>query len=214
MKKPVIAGLYVITTPPQRGETLAAWLARCEAAMRGGAQLMQYRDKTATPAQRQRRASALLERCRAHKVPLLINDDVALARSLGADGVHLGRDDCDIQRARSELGPDAVIGQSCYNRLPLALEAQSAGADYVAFGAAFPSPTKLRAVHAPLALYAEAKSRLKIPVVAIGGICARNAGRLAEAGVDAIAVISAVTQAPDPARAAQELLAAFVGSTG
>ncbi len=178
--------------------------------MRGGAAVVQYRDKTATPAQRQRRASALLERCRAFKVPLLVNDDVALAKAIGADGVHLGRDDASLAHARRELGPNALIGQSCYNLLPLAVGAQQAGADYVAFGAAFASPTKPQAVPAPLSLFAEAKRQLAIPVVAIGGIHAHNARHLATAGVDAIAVISAVAEAADPKKAAAELVAAFV----
>ncbi len=177
--------------------------------MAGGATCFQYRDKTASASERLRRASALLERCQARKVPLIINDDVALAKSIGATGVHVGRDDSSIGHARRVLGPAAIVGASCYNDLAAALDAQAHGASYVAFGAAFASPTKPGAVPAPLSLYAEAARLLTVPVVAIGGITAANAGVLAQAGVDAIAVISAVMQADDPEQAAANILAAF-----
>lgn len=209
VKKPAIAGLYVITTPPQSGQALSAWLDHCEAAILGGTRLMQYRDKTATETQRQQRASALLEVCRAHKVPLIVNDEVKLAKVIGADGVHLGRNDDSIQQARRQLGPSAIIGRSCYNDLALALTAQTNGADYVAFGAAFASPTKPEAVSAPLSLYAEATKKLTIPVVAIGGISPANAGQLAAVGVDAVAVISAVMAQTDPCQAAAAMCTAF-----
>ncbi len=207
--KPVIAGLYVISSPPASDSAITDWLDRCEAAMQGGASLFQYRDKHATDNQRRARASALLERCQAHKVPLIINDDVHLAAAVGAAGVHLGQGDGSLAAARALLGPEAIIGASCYQHLERAEHAQSAGADYVAFGAAFSSPTKPDAPCAPRLLFVTARRRLNVPVVAIGGIHAGNASRLARLGVDAIAVISAVMAADDPRLAARRLCQTF-----
>jgi thiamine-phosphate pyrophosphorylase len=210
MTAPVIAGLYVISTPPERGESLNNWLHRCEAALRGGAAVFQYRDKNAPAEVRQQRASALLERCRAWKVPLIINDDWQLAKHIGAAGVHLGQNDGSVQTARQLLGPEAIIGASCYNKLAAAHQAIAHGASYVAFGSAFPSATKPQAPRASLSLYARAVQELSVPVVAIGGITAANAGQLAAAGVDAIAVISAIMQAANPTQAAREIRGAFL----
>src|SRR5262249_5338269 len=147
--------------------------------------------------------------CRAAGVPLVVNDDLDLARSLGADGVHLGREDAAIAEARAQLGPGRILGASCYDRIDLALAARRAGADYVAFGSAFPSATKPGAVRAPLALYREAKARVDVPIVAIGGITRGNARSLIDAGADAVAVISALFDAPDIERCARDLAEMF-----
>ena len=130
-------------------------------------------------------------------MPFIVNDDIDLALAVGADGLHLGRDDGDIAAARARLGKDRLIGASCYDQLELGVAAFNQGADYAAFGSAFPSSTKPVAVRAPLRLYREAKVRLKLPIVAIGGITADNADLLIDAGVDAVAVISALFDAPD-----------------
>jgi len=129
--------------------------------------------------------------------------------SIGADGLHVGRDDASIAAARARLGPGRILGASCYDRLDLALGAREGGADYVAFGSAFASSTKPGAASAPLSLYREAKTRLACPVVAIGGITSRNARPLIEAGADALAVISDLFDAPDIERRAREFAEMF-----
>jgi thiamine-phosphate pyrophosphorylase len=189
-------GLYAIT--PEEPDT-SRLLALVRAALAGGAAAVQYRSKDTSRALRREQAHALAELCRELRAPLIVNDDVALAREAGADGAHLGVDDGDLAAARRQLGPDKLLGASCYNRLDLARAAKAAGADYVAFGAVFASPTKPAAVHAPLALFAEARGALGLPLVAIGGITPENAAAVIAAGADAVAVISAVFDAPDVA---------------
>ncbi len=176
-----------------------------EAAIAGGAVLVQYRDKEADARTRLATARALAALCRACGVPFLVNDDPALAREAGADGVHVGRDDPSVAAARAALGAGALVGASCYNALPLARAAAAAGADYVAFGSVFPSPTKPGAVRAPLALLGEARAALGVPVCAIGGITPANAGEVAAAGADLLAVASGVLAAPDPEAAARAI---------
>ena len=174
------------------------------AAIRGGVRLVQYRDKTAEVARREREAEALLALCRQHEVPLIINDDVELAARVGADGVHLGREDAALDEARVRLGPRAIIGVSCYASLKYAVAAQQAGADYVAFGSFHPSPSKPQAVRAPLALLVEARQRLNVPICAIGGITPENGAALVAAGAGMLAVISGVFAQPDIEAAAGE----------
>lgn len=175
-----------------------------EAALKGGVAAVQYREKTGDVALRHEQASELLPLCRKFKVPLIINDDLRLADLTDADGVHLGREDAGLREARIILGPKKIVGVSCYQSLELARQAQADGADYVAFGSFHPSPTKPQALRAPIHLLREA-AELKLPVVAIGGITAENAVELVEAGADAIAVISALFDAPDVEQAAREL---------
>jgi len=189
-------GLYAITPDePDTGRLLAL----VRSALAGGAAAIQYRAKDAPPGLRREQARALAELCRAQGVPLIVNDDVDLAREAGADGAHLGADDGDLAAARRALGPEKLLGASCYDRLELALAAKSAGADHVAFGSVFASSTKPVAVRAPLALFAEARRAVGLPLVAIGGITPENAAAVIEAGADAVAVISAVFDAPDVA---------------
>lgn len=190
-------GLYAITDGP-RADLLDA----AAQALAGGARVLQYRDKTMDTARRHAEAVALKRLCDAHAVPLIINDDVALAARTGAAGVHLGRDDGNVAAARAALGNGAVIGVSCYDSLELARAAAAAGADYLAFGAFFPSPTKPHAVHASPTLLRQSAA-LGLPRVAIGGITPDNAPSLVEAGADLLAVISAVFSAPDVRTAAQ-----------
>ena len=194
-----LRGLYAITdgTPAPR------LLSSVEAAIRGGARLLQYREKSAAPARRLEEARALLELCRGHGVPLIINDDVALAAATGADGVHLGKHDGSLAEARVRLGPRAVIGVSCYDSLPRAIEAAQAGADYVAFGSFFDSASKPGALRAPLSLLTEARARLDIPICGIGGITPENGAALVSAGADMLAVIQGVFSAPDMTAAAR-----------
>ncbi len=211
MKHPAIHGLYAITDPaliPDRQLLPAA-----EAALRGGARLLQYRDKTATPAQRRHRASQLQTLCRQYGALFLVNDDPALAADIEADGVHIGQSDGGIARARQRLGPDKIIGVTCHGDLTLAEQAAEGGADYVAFGRFFPSRTKPQAPPADSAILQQARKRLAIPLVAIGGIDAENGGRLLEQGADALAVIHALFSSPAPEhveQAARRLAALFV----
>jgi thiamine-phosphate pyrophosphorylase len=187
-------GLYAVT--PDEADTVRL-VRNVQAALAGGARSVQYRNKQAPADLQREQAAALREICRAARAPLIINDNLALALDVGADGVHLGRDDGDPAAARARLGPGAFLGVSCYGRLELASQAVALGADYVAFGSAFPSPTKPDAVRAPLALYATAKRTFSIPVIAIGGITLHNARALIDAGADSIAVISALFEADD-----------------
>lgn len=199
-------GLYVLT---RETDDTAALLAAVEAALIGGATAVQYRDKSTDVARRHEQASELAALCRARGVPLIVNDDVRLADLAGADGVHLGRDDARITEARIVLGSKKIIGASCYQSFERAEAAEAAGADYVAFGSVFPSSTKPDANRAPLELFAAAREHLRVPAVAIGGIHAGNAGQLAQAGAHAIAVLSAVFDAADPAAAAHALTRSF-----
>lgn len=197
-------GLYAITQPD--GKSIAQVVADVEAALRGGAAVIQYRDKN--PLDTGKLAAALLAVCHAHQVPLLINDSVELALAVGADGVHLGRDDGDLAAARAALGPDAIIGVSCYNDIGRATAAVAAGADYVAFGRFFPSGSKPLAAPAEIGTLQTAKRSLKVPIVAIGGILPENAGQLLAAGADLVAVIGGVFDG-DPFAAARRFQALF-----
>lgn len=195
-----LRGLYAVT--PDIADT-GELLQRAEQALLGGIRLMQYRNKTAGAALRREQALGLLGLCRQHGVPLVINDDLALALDIGADGAHLGREDGDLAAARAALGPGKLLGVSCYDEMERAREAGRNGADYIAFGSFFASPTKPAAVRAPLTLLAEARNELGLPVCAIGGITLQNAPQLIAAGADLLAVITDLFEAPDiAARAA------------
>ncbi|MBK1702583.1 thiamine phosphate synthase [Thiococcus pfennigii] len=195
-----LAGLYLIT--PGAETPRATLLAQVAAALAGGARLVQYRDKSGAAGERLARGVALLDRCRRAGVPLIVNDDVELAATIGADGVHLGRDDPDPRAARARLGRTALIGVSCYADLARARAAAQAGADYLAFGSFFPSPTKPHAVRAAPALLGEARA-LGRPLVAIGGVTPDNGASLIAAGADMLAVVTGVFAAPDVTAAAR-----------
>ncbi|MDD5035207.1 MAG: thiamine phosphate synthase [Methylococcaceae bacterium] len=199
------SGLYAITAESHCGPEQLADAVR--AALRGGARAIQYRAKSS----RNRLAEArwLLAECRAAQVPLIINDDVELALEIGADGVHLGQDDGSLLEARARLGDEAIIGISCYDSLERAIEAQRQGASYVAFGRFFPSLSKPHAPCARIETLIEAKRRLSLPIVAIGGITAENGGRLIEAGADWLAVIESVFGQTDPEIAARAFAGCF-----
>lgn len=205
--KTKLGGLYAVTPDLIDTRRLGELV---EAVLQGGASLLQYRNKLASSAQRLEQAGALLALCRQHGVPLIINDDLELCRLLNADGVHLGGDDGDIATARARLGPGKIIGASCYDRLDLAVAAKSGGADYVAFGSCFGSSTKPAAVRAPLELFGQARQQVGLPMVAIGGITAENAGLAIAAGADALAVINAVFAVPDVRQAAHTFSQLFI----
>ncbi len=200
-------GLYVITDAAAgNGTRLVSAVA---AAIAGGAAVVQYRDKSGDDTRRLADSRSLLQCCREAGVPLIINDDIALAVACGADGVHLGRDDGDVATARARLGAAAIIGVSCYNEPERAIAAQRAGADYVAFGRFFPSASKPAAVQAKPDLLQAMRPRLSVPIVAIGGITADNGGMLLDAGADLLAVIGAVLGQPHPESAARAFAALF-----
>ncbi|OLC69995.1 MAG: thiamine-phosphate diphosphorylase [Betaproteobacteria bacterium 13_1_40CM_4_64_4] len=201
-----IAGLYAVTPDLLDTDEL---IARVTAAIAGGAAAVQYRSKIASPPLRRAQALALRDLCTSANAIFIVNDDVNLAYAVDADGVHLGRDDASLAHARLRLGRTAIIGASCYDSLERAAAAVSAGADYIAFGSFFPSTVKPDAVHAQPLLLTTAKSRWNVAVVAIGGITVAAAPGLIAAGADALAVITAVFDAPDVAGAARAFRDAF-----
>ena len=195
-----LAGLYAITPDEPSTELLVR---KAGAALRGGARLVQYRNKSAGAELRLDQARALCALCRAAGAAFIVNDDVALALETGADGAHLGAEDGDLREARRQLGQGKLLGASCYDRIELADAAAQAGADYLAFGSVFSSGTKPGAVRAPLAIFPAARRRFALPLVAIGGITLQNAPQVFSAGADAVAVISALFDVDDiAARAA------------
>lgn len=179
--------LYAIT--PDLADT-DLLLEQCSAALNAGIGALQYRNKTASAELRRIQARDLNALCLDFGTPLIINDDWQLAKEIGAAGAHLGRDDGSLVAGRRAF--DGVLGVSCYNQLDAALEAEQAGADYVAFGSFFKSDVKPDAIEAKLDLLEQAQQRLSIPVIAIGGITLANAARVRAAGADAVAVISGV----------------------
>jgi thiamine-phosphate pyrophosphorylase len=191
-------GLYLVTPDEPDGDHLLARVAPLLAE----ASCLQYRNKAADADVRLRQARALRALCAMGGVPLIINDDVELAAAVGADGVHLGEHDAAIGDARMRLGAAAIIGVSCYDDLARARHAAAAGADYLAFGACFASPTKPNARRATPELLRQA-AVLGLPRVAIGGITPENAALVVAAGADLVAVISGVFDAPDPVAAAR-----------
>ena len=200
-----IHGLYAIA--PEIDDTLALLL-KVKAALEGGARMVQYRNKQSPANKRIEHAIALAALCQKHSATFIINDDLKLAWEVEADGVHLGKTDGDIATARKKLGPNKLIGASCYDQLDLAHAAIGAGADYLAFGSVFASSTKPHAARAPLALFAAAK-QFKVPLVAIGGITVANAPEVIVAGADATAVIASLFDAPDIRARATEFTALF-----
>jgi len=200
-QKPVISGLYAVT--PDFSDTDE--LLRCvRLALQGGASLVQYRNKTASAQLRAEQARALHQLTLQFSTPLIINDDIQLAKAVNAEGVHLGAADASIDAAKAALGQNKFIGVSCYNRKSLAQQAVRAGVDYIAFGAFYSSSIKPEAVRAETEILSWAQREFDVPVVAIGGITAGNGTALLEAGADALAVITAVFDAEDIQSSAQE----------
>ncbi len=187
-----LRGLYAIT-PEGPGLTR-----KVRDALKGGIALLQYRSKQRDVSQ----AKELARLARSHGVPFIVNDDVELALEVGADGVHLGREDGDLRSARRMLA-GKILGASCYDRFELARAAVAAGADYIAFGSVFASPTKPQAVRAPLSLFGQART-LEVPLAAIGGITLANARQVIDAGADLLAVVSDLFDAEDIATRARE----------
>lgn len=199
-----LRGLYGITDEQLLPNTHVL-LRAVEAALRGGMTILQYRVKTLNRGEQTRQAMALKKLCIEHDALFIVNDDVALAQAVEADGVHIGRDDSDIATARAQLGASAIIGCSCYNQLERAQAARQQGADYVALGRFFPSKTKPGAVQADMELLREATRQMDIPVCAIGGISLDNAPLLIEQGAHMLAVVNDLFAAASVQQQAQAL---------
>jgi thiamine-phosphate pyrophosphorylase len=202
-----IKGLYAITDTANLSSELM--LTRTEEILRAGAKLLQYRNKQANENTRIAEAEQLLDLCRKYSVPLIINDDISLAVQIGADGVHLGKTDSSVANARERLGNKAMVGCSCYNDLDRAQLVSKSGADYIAFGAFFPSPTKPGAAHATADIIQSAKQKFDLPVVAIGGITPENGQSLIAAGADMLAVISGLYASNDPFNTTKQYIKMF-----
>ncbi len=205
MKK--LHGLYAITD----AQLIASdkFALTIEQSLKGGASVIQYRDKSADNKKRLQQASALKVLCDQYNAYFIINDDIDLALAVDADGIHIGKDDTSLTAARKKLGQNKIIGVSCYNRFDLALQANEQGADYIAFGSFFASPTKPNAVKAELSLLSEAKQKLGIPICAIGGINLNNAPQLVLAGADMLAVISSLFAEQDTNLASEKFSQLF-----
>jgi thiamine-phosphate pyrophosphorylase len=199
-------GLYIVT--PDWDDT-GKLHDVTEMALRGGAALVQYRHKTADAALRRQQAESLLALCRRYRRPFIVNDYVELCLALDADGVHVGGTDAAVAQVRAALGPDKVVGASCYGDLQLARDAHRAGASYVAFGGFYASRVKKYPVTTPLDIVTRSKAEVALPSVVIGGMTRQNAAPLVAAGADMVAVISSVYLAPDPEQAAREFAALF-----
>jgi thiamine-phosphate pyrophosphorylase len=196
----IMRGLYLVTPNWDDTERL---LAVTDAALRGGAALVQYRNKEADAALRQEQAAALLALCRRHRTRLVINDYLDLCLMLGADGVHLGGGDGDLAYARQVLGPRKILGASCYGDVALAVAAERAGASYAAFGGFYPSPVKRYDFVTQPDLLIAARAAVALPLVVIGGMTPANAAPLVARGADMVAAITSVYAAPDPEVAAR-----------
>jgi thiamine-phosphate pyrophosphorylase len=185
-----LTGLYAITdasvTDSQKN------IVGVEQALRGGARVIQYRDKSSNQKQRLETCLSLRELTQQFDAVFIINDDIELTLLTKADGIHLGQDDTSLTQARKQLGEESIIGISCYNRFDLAEQATKDGANYIAFGRFFTSRTKPDAVTAELNLLEKAKQELDIPVIAIGGITPENGGELIQAGADMLAVVDGI----------------------
>lgn len=199
-------GLYLVT--PDWDDT-QKMLAATEAGLRGGAALVQYRHKTADAALRREQATALQLLCRRYGRPFIVNDFIELCMELDADGVHVGGTDTAVAQVRAAVGPEKIVGASCYGSMQLARDAWQAGASYVAFGGFYPSRVKKYEVTTPPFIVSQAKAEIPLPNVVIGGMTHENAAPLVAHGADMVAAISSVYMADDPEAAARAFVALF-----
>ncbi|RJG08104.1 thiamine phosphate synthase [Noviherbaspirillum cavernae] len=199
-------GLYLVT--PDWDDTQKL-LEVTESGLRGGAALVQYRHKTAGAELRKEQAGRLLALCRKYDRPFIVNDHVELCLELDADGIHVGGTDEAVARVRAAVGPNRIVGASCYGSIELARDACEAGASYIAFGGFYPSRVKKYPVTTPPEIVAQAKSEIPLPSVVIGGMTRENAAPLVAQGADMVAAISSVYMADDPQAAARQFVALF-----
>jgi thiamine-phosphate pyrophosphorylase len=203
-----LRGLYAITDthliPRER------FVETVEAAVRGGATMIQLREKETPREDIIRLGKSVLEVTRRYGALLIINDHPSVAKEIGADGAHVGREDPPVAEARALLGPQAIIGASCYGDVARAVAAEQESANYVAFGTPFPSPTKsTKRTDISIGIFQEAKRQVHVPVFAIGGITIANAQQIIDAGADGVAIVSGVFGAPDVEAAARALAQLF-----
>nr|VFJ95444.1 MAG: thiamine-phosphate diphosphorylase [Candidatus Kentron sp. LFY] len=200
-------GLYALTDNllSTRGHLTSA----VEGAIQGGAAIVQYRDKGSDSKRRMEEARGLLAVCRSHGVPFIINDDVDLAKAVGADGVHIGKHDLPLSLTRKHLGRESIIGVSCYDSMENAERAQRDGADYVAFGRFYPSHTKPDAVPVTIDQLQEFRRHIHLPIAAIGGITPENGAPVLAAGAGFLAVIHGIFGQPDAETAARKYACLF-----
>lgn len=201
-----LSGLYVVTPDWDDTDKL---ITVTESALMGGAQLVQYRHKTADAALRREQATALLDICRKYGIPFIVNDHVDVCMEIDADGIHVGGTDQTVQAVRAIVGPDKIVGASCYGTMQLAIDAQAYGASYVAFGGFYQSRVKKYDFKTPFEIVGQAKAQLHVPVVVIGGMTQENALPLIAQGADMVAAISSVYMADDPEAAAHQFAEAF-----
>jgi thiamine-phosphate pyrophosphorylase len=202
-----IQGVYAITDPYLLSDNIL--YNSVSQAIDAGISVLQYRNKTASYDLQQQQAECLNTVCQKNQVVFLINDSIQLAKQVSADGVHLGKEDNNVSHAREQLGPSAIIGISCYNQLQRAIDAEQYGADYIAFGRFFSSKTKPHASAADPQIITQAKQKISIPIVAIGGITVENANTVINAGADSIAVINSIFAQKKTFNAAEELVQLF-----
>lgn len=196
-------GLYLVTPDWDDTDQL---LAVSESALQSGVQLFQYRHKTASESLRIEQATALQKLCRQHRIPLIINDHLALLEQIDADGLHVGGTDMSVAQARAAIGAQKILGASCYGDLQLARDAAATGASYVAFGGFYPSRVKKYVVSTPVDIVSRARQELSVPVCVIGGMTPENARPLVTEGAHMVAAISSVYQSEDPAAAVAEFM--------
>lgn len=201
-----LKGLYIVTPDWDDTDQLVQ---ATDLALQGGAVLVQYRHKTADAALRSEQAAALLQVCRKHGVPFIINDHLELCLALDADGIHVGGTDASVAQVRAAVGADKIVGASCYGTLQLARDAQAAGASYVAFGGFYPSRVKKYDFKTAPEIVAQSKTEIALPVVVIGGMTVDNCQPLIAQGADLVAAISSVYMQPDVRAAAQRFTALF-----
>lgn len=202
----LLSGLYLVTPDWDDTDQL---LAASELALQGGARILQYRHKTANAALRSEQAGALQALCRRFDCLFIINDYVELCLALDADGIHVGGTDISVAAARVQVGPDKIVGASCYGDLALAQRAQQQGASYVAYGGFYPSRVKKYPVTTPAAIVTQSRQQIDLPCVVIGGMSSSNCKPLIAAGANMVAAISSVYLADDIGLAAQEFVALF-----
>ncbi len=195
-------GIYAITPDEDNDDLL---LNKIIIAIKGGIRIIQYRHSTATHDVCLRQALSIATICKAHHVMLLINNHIDIAKTCSASGVHLGINDTPITTARAQLGNDAIIGATCYNSLERAKVAQKSGANYIAIGAIFPSPTKPNAPQCSLEKLRTIKQKINLPLIAIGGINFENAQSVLATGVDCIAMVSGLFDTQDITANCQKL---------
>lgn len=201
-------GLYLVTP---NWEDTARMVRITETALHAGAAMVQYRNKDAHARLRREQGAALLTLCRRYGRPLVINDHLDLCLTLGADGVHVGGTDLSVRAVRAALGPDKIVGASCYGELDLARAAERDGASYAAFGGFYPSLVKQYSFVTAPAIVREARAELALPIVVIGGMTPDNAAPLVARGAHMVAAISSIYNVEDTesaVRAFDQLFAA------